>query len=115
MVTRSSIVTRNPIAPESILCTAGSPFQGELPREVVRSQRRKRLSVAAIVGLPDRGRSLRGIEREQVRANLPVPSIDRRLLGGVPAGKVHLEPSVFYDLTEEGGTWVLGLTIGHEW
>jgi hypothetical protein len=26
-----------------------------------------------------------------------------------------LEPSVFYDLTEEGGAWVLGLTIGHGW
>lgn len=31
-----------------------------------------------------------------------------------PAGWVHLEPTVFYDLTEAGSTWVLGLTIGHE-
>ena len=29
-----------------------------------------------------------------------------------PVGKVHLEPSLFYDVTEEGGAWVLGLTIG---
>ena len=30
------------------------------------------------------------------------------------AVKAHLEPSVFNDLTEEGGTWVLSLTIGKE-
>ena len=29
-----------------------------------------------------------------------------------PVGKVHLEPSLFYDVTEEGDAWVLGLTIG---
>ena len=31
-----------------------------------------------------------------------------------PAGKIHLEPSLFYDVTGEGGTWVGGLTIGKE-
>ncbi len=37
------------------------------------------------------------------------------LMYSFPAGSVHLEPSLFYDVTEEGGTWVFGLTIGHEW
>lgn len=37
------------------------------------------------------------------------------LMYSFPAGYVHLEPSLFYDVTEEGGTWVLGLSIGHSW
>jgi hypothetical protein len=55
-----------------------------------------------------------GVER--VREGGGMESVVRfGLMYAFPAGKVHLEPSVFYDLTEEGGTWVLGLTIGHEW
>jgi hypothetical protein len=34
------------------------------------------------------------------------------LMYAFPAGKIHLEPSVFWDVTQEGGTWVWGLTIG---
>ena len=33
---------------------------------------------------------------------------------GFPAGELHLEPSLFYDVTEEGGTWVFGLTFAYE-
>ncbi len=33
---------------------------------------------------------------------------------GFPAGELHLEPSLFYDITEEGGTWVFGLTFAYE-
>ena len=36
------------------------------------------------------------------------------LMYAFPAGKIHLEPSVFWDVTQEGGTWVWGLTIGKE-
>jgi hypothetical protein len=55
-----------------------------------------------------------GVER--VRETGDMESIIRfGLMYGFPAGKVHLEPSVFYDATEKGGTWVLGLTIGHGW
>lgn len=55
-----------------------------------------------------------GVER--VRDSGDLAGIMRfGLMYSFPAGHVHLEPSVFYDVTEEGGTWVLGLTIGHEW
>ena len=36
------------------------------------------------------------------------------LMYSFPTGKIHLEPSLFWDVTQEGGTWVFGLTVGHE-